>query len=32
VILREGALTEADVHEILERGMRWWRAQRSPRA
>ena len=29
VILREGALSEADVHEILERGMRWWRAQRT---
>ena len=31
VILREGALSETDVHEILERGMRWWRAQRSAR-
>jgi tRNA threonylcarbamoyl adenosine modification protein (Sua5/YciO/YrdC/YwlC family) len=29
MIVREGALSEADVHEILEHGMRWWRAQRS---
>jgi tRNA A37 threonylcarbamoyladenosine synthetase subunit TsaC/SUA5/YrdC len=27
VILREGALSEQDVHEILEHGERWWRAQ-----
>jgi L-threonylcarbamoyladenylate synthase len=28
VILREGALTERDVHEILEFGKRWWRMKR----
>jgi L-threonylcarbamoyladenylate synthase len=32
VILREGALSEQDVHEILEHGKRWWRAQRRPPA
>jgi tRNA threonylcarbamoyl adenosine modification protein (Sua5/YciO/YrdC/YwlC family) len=31
VILREGALSEQDVHEILELGQREWRAQRRPR-
>jgi L-threonylcarbamoyladenylate synthase len=30
VILREGALSERDVHEILEHGKRWWHAQRRP--
>jgi L-threonylcarbamoyladenylate synthase len=29
VILREGALSETDVHQILAHGLRWWRAQRS---
>jgi tRNA threonylcarbamoyl adenosine modification protein (Sua5/YciO/YrdC/YwlC family) len=28
VILREGALSEQDVHEILARGTRWWRLKR----
>jgi L-threonylcarbamoyladenylate synthase len=28
VILREGALSERDVHEILEHGKRWWHARR----
>jgi L-threonylcarbamoyladenylate synthase len=28
VILREGALSERDVHEILEHGKQWWRLRR----
>ena len=28
VILREGALSEQDVHEILAHGTRWWRLKR----
>jgi tRNA threonylcarbamoyl adenosine modification protein (Sua5/YciO/YrdC/YwlC family) len=28
VILREGALSERDVHEILEHGKHWWHARR----
>jgi L-threonylcarbamoyladenylate synthase len=28
VILREGALSERDIHEILEYGKRWWRLKR----
>jgi L-threonylcarbamoyladenylate synthase len=30
VILREGALSERDVHEILEHGKHWWHARRRP--
>jgi L-threonylcarbamoyladenylate synthase len=30
VILREGALSEQDVHEILTHGKRWWHRQRRP--
>jgi L-threonylcarbamoyladenylate synthase len=32
VILREGALSAQDVHEILEHGKRWWRAHCRPPA
>ena len=28
VILREGALSEQDIHEILEHGKHWWRLKR----
>jgi L-threonylcarbamoyladenylate synthase len=30
VILREGALSERDVHEILEHGKHWWHARHRP--
>jgi tRNA threonylcarbamoyl adenosine modification protein (Sua5/YciO/YrdC/YwlC family) len=30
VILREGALSERDVHEMLEHGKRWWHARHRP--